>query len=809
MYFNAHLTGFVNISIRSAPFAIEESSSWYFLYIQKGSVGIKRGEETAIYNEGDIFLIHPQEKCLLIRIDDNFIMSVEFSKDFFRDLQIPGAEIVCDSASDQKLHYSELIAIFQKIAAFAGSGEDSPNFLASLCNLKGWIKENCVLSPQETLKRESHAAVREKTERIKNLIEENYAEDCMLQMLSDSLFLSKSYLSKLIKANFKCTFSSYLLSVRLGHATEELTHSDHSITEVALNNGFPNVSAFSRAFNRIYHTSPVKYRKEDQLNSEKKHSAASASENADHGSADVPLPENETAINLASETPALFEMPFRDTINIGVLSAFLSSSCLEALEDVQKTVGFRYVRFQNVFSNKIIREIEGTDEFDFSTMDILFDKFKSLHLFPFIELSNKPEKSLIQGFLNEAGADSVISENKSLKEYCQYLKALLAHSLNRYGYSYVSKWRFEVWINYEASRSRALESTEEYLRRYESLRKIVKSAVPECEVGGPGFNVTRDPQSFRSILECARTENSGFDFLSLYIYGYSKTVLSTEIQYKKYPYSVLSSDRHHLRNTYKCYRSITDEAYSADTPLYVTEFNSSISGNHYILYSAFMSAFLCQNTADAITAGCPCLAYWSLSDVSQQFSRREHRFYSGTGLFDIYGIPKCSCQTLALMTLMDHKLVKIGSNYMVTTGHKGNYQILIWNYVHYNASYCINHLNGLPIDKTYTAFEEAPDRNVNLRLTGIPEGRYLIVRHTISRREGSLLDIFLKSLDEGNTSVPELLSLLRNLTKEEISYYKNISVPGRTTYLADCRDFILTASLAPHEIRLYELRHLI
>lgn len=44
-------------------------------------------------------------------------------------------------------------------------------------------------------------------------------------------------------------------------ANNELINSDASITEIAFNNGFPNVKAFLEFFKKTYKSTPSKYRR--------------------------------------------------------------------------------------------------------------------------------------------------------------------------------------------------------------------------------------------------------------------------------------------------------------------------------------------------------------------------------------------------------------------------------------------------------------------------------------------------------------------------------------------------------------------
>ena len=53
----------------------------------------------------------------------------------------------------------------------------------------------------------------------------------------------------------------YLARVRAENANRELLSSDRTITEIALDNGFPNVKAYINKCKSIYGMTPVEYKK--------------------------------------------------------------------------------------------------------------------------------------------------------------------------------------------------------------------------------------------------------------------------------------------------------------------------------------------------------------------------------------------------------------------------------------------------------------------------------------------------------------------------------------------------------------------
>lgn len=89
----------------------------------------------------------------------------------------------------------------------------------------------------------------------------HYKSKFSLRDISNEVGMSPTYFCRFFKNSTGETFYHYLSKIRLYHAYNELIHSDASVTEIAFNNGFPNVKAFLESFKRIYKSTPTKYRK--------------------------------------------------------------------------------------------------------------------------------------------------------------------------------------------------------------------------------------------------------------------------------------------------------------------------------------------------------------------------------------------------------------------------------------------------------------------------------------------------------------------------------------------------------------------
>ncbi len=99
---------------------------------------------------------------------------------------------------------------------------------------------------------------------ITNYIKEHYQEELSLESLAEIFGYAPAYLSRMFQKYAGINYKDYLQSVRVEYAVGELCRTDHTLSEVALNNGFPNSRAFAKAFQKKYGMLPSEYRKQNQ-----------------------------------------------------------------------------------------------------------------------------------------------------------------------------------------------------------------------------------------------------------------------------------------------------------------------------------------------------------------------------------------------------------------------------------------------------------------------------------------------------------------------------------------------------------------
>lgn len=95
---------------------------------------------------------------------------------------------------------------------------------------------------------------------MKEYIEEKFSEPVMLSDVASLLYRSVPYLSTKFRKETGCTFTEYLVRVRLKKAEEMIRKSDASLMRISDAVGYHDYAQFSKIFKKYYGKSPSVYR---------------------------------------------------------------------------------------------------------------------------------------------------------------------------------------------------------------------------------------------------------------------------------------------------------------------------------------------------------------------------------------------------------------------------------------------------------------------------------------------------------------------------------------------------------------------
>lgn len=101
----------------------------------------------------------------------------------------------------------------------------------------------------------------DKLSHVTQYMRENYDQELKLNEVALRFGFSPTYLSRIFRKYAQVNYRTYLIDLRVKYAVRELIDSDHEIGMIAMNHGFPDSRAFSKAFKKRYGCLPSEYRK--------------------------------------------------------------------------------------------------------------------------------------------------------------------------------------------------------------------------------------------------------------------------------------------------------------------------------------------------------------------------------------------------------------------------------------------------------------------------------------------------------------------------------------------------------------------
>lgn len=136
----------------------------------------------------------------------------------------------------------------------------APNALlvfGALMEFFGWVFENGAYT--ESVEFPRHSRRIRHLKEVLTYIEQHYAEPITLPELAESVHMSPKYFCRFFRQMTRRTPIDYLNYYRVECACQELSTTEKSVTEVALDCGFNDISYFIKTFRRHKGVSPGKY----------------------------------------------------------------------------------------------------------------------------------------------------------------------------------------------------------------------------------------------------------------------------------------------------------------------------------------------------------------------------------------------------------------------------------------------------------------------------------------------------------------------------------------------------------------------
>lgn len=137
--------------------------------------------------------------------------------------------------------------------------QDEISVFRDVINLWDILLKHIELTPE--IENKEKAINQARLQSMMKYIQEHYREKITLEDIARAGLVSKSSALSIFNTEIKESPVAYMIRYRLMKAAEMLEKTDKDITLIAEENGFSSSGYFCRMFNRLFHCSPGKYRK--------------------------------------------------------------------------------------------------------------------------------------------------------------------------------------------------------------------------------------------------------------------------------------------------------------------------------------------------------------------------------------------------------------------------------------------------------------------------------------------------------------------------------------------------------------------
>ncbi|MDF2789742.1 MAG: helix-turn-helix protein, partial [Neobacillus sp.] len=446
---------------------------------------------------------------------------------------------------------------------------------------------------------------------IIDYIEKNYDQMITLEGVAKEFFLSTGYLSRYFKKKMGMGFSRYLMNSRLKHSMKDLLYSNDSISQIAMNNGFPNTKSFSTFFKEVYGMTPHVYRenhyvqKEDSAQRYSKEDASSFINSPEIVAklTDMILDDQKTYSHTETryeKLPLNLSKPVAMKLNgpgyileIGEITNLLKEDVRSQVLDVKRDLQLHFIGVRYLFSTTAISKEVETDEAipttsPYFTIDRALEFLKQQDLSLFV----------LTDYMD-------ISRNE--EQYFTKLTPFIKHCLQLYGESFVKQWHVMFYEPYYTG-----VEAKELQRVYLKLHNAWKTMIPSIQVGVyMPFSFGKEKTSDRHAWQLEH--GASIDFI-----GYNANQ-NEVIDFKETADTKFDLARDYIKEkTDKLKRYLKRN--QLDKPLHLVSWNTLSGNTRYTNGTFFRGALVLKNVLD-IANDVETVALWVNTIVHEEVGK--------------------------------------------------------------------------------------------------------------------------------------------------------------------------------------------
>ena len=193
-------------------------------------------------------------------------ITIQFSPDFLGDKILEKNQF--DSirkmlkAADHGLSFplDSIMRVYHYLDTLASEQDHFQQFLKFMSILNELSKGEYKILASSSFAHSSRNQESRRVTKVKQYINDHYAEDLRLENMAALVGMSPSAFSRFFKMRTGKSLSDYILDIRLGYAARMLVDSTKNISEICYESGFNNLSNFNRIFKSKRGSTPRDFR---------------------------------------------------------------------------------------------------------------------------------------------------------------------------------------------------------------------------------------------------------------------------------------------------------------------------------------------------------------------------------------------------------------------------------------------------------------------------------------------------------------------------------------------------------------------
>ena len=775
------------------------------IFVLEGQMSLRYQENEYRMNQEDLILINPGLSYEIKSAKNAIYAVASFSMRLMADiLKRRDMIFYCNSVVDEGHSYQDLRDIFfQLTAEYVAKAHSTDCFLDSLMlRLLDCLAENYRISDSsvKAYETETDSRMRE----IMQYILAHLDQDISLNELAEQMYVSTSTLSRIFKKSTGVYFADYVMQLRVKTALGLLRHSDQNMTQIAMVSGFNNSASFNRAFKKMMGVTPSEYREEyaskaletDALYEEKENQILEELKEKGYEQGK----QKSTAfvtLDMKGNAGHRYYKPWNKLINIGPMWDLNKANVQFHVMQLNEQLHFKYMRIWNVFSKKMmVSDGKTLGLYNYDSINQVLDFLVQNHLKPFLALGRRPNTALKSNG-NEVFYEEQYISFASKENWQDMVDDFVRHIVERYGQEEVADWIFELdrdCIHDEGHPAQGLykDANYDFFDAWTFLYQTIKRRIPEAKVGGVSSIIVKDYSFISSFF--ARCSENGVkpDFISFIVFPYDVYMTDGVEVVRK-----ISQNEYNEENQIKEIKKLREKTNLEDVPIYITEWNNSISNRNYLNDSCFRAAYIVKKV-ESFADQVDMLGIMGGTDWVSSHMDTVGIANGGIGLLTKDTIRKPAYFAIDFLNQLGDYLLDKGDNYIATRKENGDIYILCFYYSWFRRSYFLQE-EDVDLRKCNSmVFEDEQPITVEFRVDNLSEvGEYYIKKRTLNRQNGSILTEWGKFQYD------------TRLTRQDVKYLQGISFPtlSQSKAKVTSKDLALNVqvTIEPHEISLIHI----